>query len=105
DPGRYREDTESSDWEDRDPLIRIRNLLERQGAWTPSWEEELEERASQTIENAVEWAESIPEPTLDEMLDRMYAGSPHEGGRPPFDPTTGQVSGGPAGSRGGGSDE
>lgn len=73
DPGRYRADSESADWEERDPLIRVRNLLERQGAWTSSWEEDLEARASETIENAVEWAESIPEPTLDEMLERVFA--------------------------------
>ncbi len=72
DPGRYRADDESSDWEERDPLIRVRLLLERQGEWTQEWEEELEARSSEAIERAVEWAESIPEPTFAEMLERMY---------------------------------
>jgi pyruvate dehydrogenase E1 component alpha subunit len=73
DPGRYREETEGADWEERDPLIRVRTLLERQGAWTADWEEDLERQASDTIERAVEWAEAIPEPTFTEMLERMYA--------------------------------
>ncbi len=72
DPGRYRAEDESSDWEERDPLIRVRLLLERQGEWTPEWEEELEQRSSEAIERSVEWAESTPEPTVAEMLERMY---------------------------------
>jgi pyruvate dehydrogenase E1 component alpha subunit len=73
DPTRYREDVESSLWEAGDPLERVRRLLERQGSWTEDWESELEAAASDTIERAVEWAESVPPPTFDEMLHRMYA--------------------------------
>ncbi|MFZ0012848.1 MAG: pyruvate dehydrogenase (acetyl-transferring) E1 component subunit alpha [Acidimicrobiia bacterium] len=73
DPTRYREDHESLRWEAKDPLERVRRLLERQGAWTEAWETELEAAASDTIEKAVEWAEAVPPPTFDEMLHRMYA--------------------------------
>jgi pyruvate dehydrogenase E1 component alpha subunit len=73
DPGRYRDEAEGADWEERDPLTRVRSLLERQGAWTEEWEQDLERQASDTIERAVEWAEAIPEPTFTEMLERMYA--------------------------------
>jgi hypothetical protein len=54
-------------------LERVRRLLERQGSWTIEWQAELESQASETIESAVDWAESIPEPTFEEMLNRMYA--------------------------------
>lgn len=73
DPTRYREDEEGSRWEERDPLERVRKLLERQGSWTEDWQTELETQASEAIEAAVEWAESVPEPTFEEMLRRMYA--------------------------------
>lgn len=73
DPTRYRESDESVGWETRDPLERVRKLLERQGSWTEQWQQELEESASAVIEEAVEWAEAVPEPTFDEMLNRMYA--------------------------------
>jgi pyruvate dehydrogenase E1 component alpha subunit len=73
DPTRYRSDEEGARWEERDPLERVRLLLERQGSWTEGWQAELEREASERIESAVEWAESIPEPTFEEMLDRMYA--------------------------------
>lgn len=73
DPTRYREDAESESWDDKDPLHRVRRLLEHQGEWTPEWQEELERSAAERIEEAVEWAESVPEPTFSEMLHRMYA--------------------------------
>jgi pyruvate dehydrogenase E1 component alpha subunit len=73
DPTRYREEHEGSDWEERDPLERVRKLLERQGSWTEEWQAELETRASEAIEAAVEWAEAVPQPSFQEMLLRMYA--------------------------------
>ncbi len=73
DPTRYRADEEGADWEERDPLERVRKLLERQDAWDVEWQADLERQASETIESAVAWAESIPQPTFDEMINRMYA--------------------------------
>ena len=72
DPGRYRDEGESVDWEDKDPLERVRRLLERQGAWDVNWQAELERQASDAIESAVDWAEAVREPTFDEMINRMF---------------------------------
>jgi TPP-dependent pyruvate/acetoin dehydrogenase alpha subunit len=73
DPGRYREESEGETWAENDPLLRIQRLLDRQGAWSPEWQDELEREATEAIEAAVEWAESVPEPTFEEMLGRMFA--------------------------------
>lgn len=73
DPTRYREDDSDLEWEDKDPLLRVRLLLAKQGAWDPEWQAELEAEASATIETAVDWAESVPPPTFAEMLNRVYA--------------------------------
>ncbi len=73
DPTRYRPDSEDDEWEEKDPLTRVRRLLEQQGEWSEDWQSELEEQAALNIERAVEWAEAIPEPTFGEMLNRMYA--------------------------------
>lgn len=73
DPGRYRDDSEVEIWEARDPLERIRRLLERSGAWDAGWQHALETEASNRIEAAVSWAEGIPEPTAEEMFSRMFA--------------------------------
>jgi pyruvate dehydrogenase E1 component alpha subunit len=110
DPSRYRDSDEGEDWESRDPLIRVRNLLERQGSWSEEWQTELETQASNRIERAVEWAESVPPPTFQDMLARMYAEPTppllaqleSEGGRPPSIPPTGQGDGQQAGSEGAG---
>lgn len=73
DPGRYRKDDEVAAWEELDPLVRVRRLLERSGAWTESWQQSLETEASNRIEEAVAWAESVPEPEPDDMFKRMFA--------------------------------
>ncbi len=72
DPGRYREVGETNQWREKDPIERVRLLLEKAGGWTPQWQDELEERASGRIEAAVELAESLPEPTMEEMFGRMF---------------------------------
>lgn len=72
DPGRYRAESEDEEWVEKDPLARVRELLDRQGEWSEEWQEKLETEAAARIERAVEWAESVPEPTFEEMLDRMY---------------------------------
>jgi pyruvate dehydrogenase E1 component alpha subunit len=72
DPGRYRDEDEAAEWRERDPLQRVRLLLERAGGWTPEWQEELEVTASKRIEYAVTEAEALPEPTVAEMFGRMY---------------------------------
>ena len=73
DPGRYRDKAEVEEWRAKDPLKRVRILLEKSGAWTEAWQDELESRATSRIEEAVAIAEGLAKPTVDEMLDRMFA--------------------------------
>ncbi len=73
DPGRYRDDHQVAEWEARDPLERVRRLLERSGAWDSASQQSLEQEASQRIEAAVSWAEGVSPPTSEEMFRRMYA--------------------------------
>jgi 2-oxoisovalerate dehydrogenase E1 component alpha subunit len=72
DPSRYRDEDDTVEWREKDPLERVRLLLERAGGWTPAWQAELETRASDVIEEAVAMAEALPQPTAEEMLLRMY---------------------------------
>lgn len=73
DPTRYRPGSEDDEWEEKDPLTRVRRLLEQQGEWSEDWQSELEDQAALNIERAVEWAEAMPQPTFEEMFNRMYA--------------------------------
>jgi pyruvate dehydrogenase E1 component alpha subunit len=73
DPTRYRDHAELAEWEERDPLERVRRLLERSGSWSAQWQELLEQNSSQRIEAAVEWAESVPPPSPEDMFGRVFA--------------------------------
>jgi pyruvate dehydrogenase E1 component alpha subunit len=72
DPSRYRDEDENVEWRRRDPLERVRLLLERAGGWTPEWQAELEATAAEKIEDAVAEAEALPQPGAEEMFLRMY---------------------------------
>jgi pyruvate dehydrogenase E1 component alpha subunit len=72
DPGRYRDTAEEEEWRAKDPLRRVRILLEHAGTWTEAWQEELESTATSRVEEAVAIAEGLPEPTIDEMFGRMF---------------------------------
>jgi pyruvate dehydrogenase E1 component alpha subunit len=76
DPGRYRDETEVEEWARKDPLERVRLLLEKAGGWSEQWQAQLETEASETIEEAVRWAESVPAPTRSEMVGRMFHETP-----------------------------
>ncbi len=73
DPDRYRSADEAQSWRERDPLLRVRRLFEKAGEWSSAWESEIDESASAKIEQAVNEAESLPQPTREEMFERMYA--------------------------------
>jgi pyruvate dehydrogenase E1 component alpha subunit len=73
DPGRYRNADDAEPWREKDPLLRVRRLLEKANGWTEEWQEELEREATGRIEAAVAAAEHVPEPTAEEMLGRMFA--------------------------------
>ncbi len=73
DPARYRDQDDAAGWRDKDPLTRVRLLLERAGGWDPNWQSQIEQAATERIEAAVVEAEALPEPTVDEMFARMYA--------------------------------
>ncbi|MGH8870564.1 MAG: pyruvate dehydrogenase (acetyl-transferring) E1 component subunit alpha [Acidimicrobiia bacterium] len=72
DPDRYRDEEEAARWRERDPIERVRLLLERAGGWSAEWQTELEEGAAQRIEEAVTSAEDLSQPGVEEMFRRMY---------------------------------
>ena len=51
DHGKYRPGAHVDEWRQRDPLERVRLYLERREAWSPDWQDELEQAASAEIES------------------------------------------------------
>jgi pyruvate dehydrogenase E1 component alpha subunit len=76
DANRYRSPEAVDMWKERDPLERLRRLLESWERWTPAWQEELERESSEQIEHAVEVAEAIPTFSAGEIFDATFAELP-----------------------------
>lgn len=72
DPGRYRTKEEEVEWDERDPLDRVRRYLVAQDAWDAELESEALARASAEVELAVARAEGIPEPDAGEAFEAMF---------------------------------
>jgi pyruvate dehydrogenase E1 component alpha subunit len=73
DANRYRTKEEIAEWKTRDPIPRMRARLLENGLFSEAELVELENRARQDIEEAVAFAESCPEPSIDELTTDVYA--------------------------------
>lgn len=72
DPERYRKQEEVKKWEEHDPIGVFHAHLTRNKKATAKALEEIEARAKDDIQKAVEFAEASPEPGLDTLFDNVY---------------------------------
>lgn len=73
DPERYRKAEEVKKWQENDPIgIFNKYLLDKKIA-TRKALDELEARADEEVNKAVEFAETSPEPAMDELFTDIYA--------------------------------
>lgn len=73
DPERYRKAEEVKHWQENDPIgIFNKQLLEKKVA-TRKVLDEIEARAEEEIIKAVEFAETSPEPAMEELYSDIYA--------------------------------
>ena len=73
DPERYRTKDEVTKWQDGDPIGRYRNLLIEKGIATETMLVELEGKAEKEVADAVEFAETSPEPEPEALFADIYA--------------------------------
>lgn len=72
DPERYRKAEEVKKWQENDPIgIFNKYLLDKKIA-TRKQLDEIEARAEQEVNEAVEFAENSPEPTMEELFTNVY---------------------------------
>lgn len=76
DPSKYRLEEEVEAWRTRDPILRFRRFLERQGLWDEDMEKELREELSEHVSQAVEMAEAAGPPSWETLLQDVYAEQP-----------------------------
>jgi pyruvate dehydrogenase E1 component alpha subunit len=73
DAKKYRTREEETEWKKKDPIERFRNVLIHEGLLTEEQAEKLKKEAKDEIENAVEFAKNSPEPTLDDLMEDVFA--------------------------------
>lgn len=75
DPTKYRTDDEVEYWKKRDPILRIRIYLTKNGLWNDKMENDLNDQNLKLIDAAVEKAESF-KPDPKSMFQNVYSSMP-----------------------------
>jgi TPP-dependent pyruvate/acetoin dehydrogenase alpha subunit len=65
-------------WEKRDPIEMYRRWLTKRAKVNAGMLERIDEVAARQVDEAVEYAESLPYPKGDTVTDRLFAPSPHD---------------------------
>lgn len=72
DPERYRKPEEVHQWQENDPIGIYRRYLVEHSIATDEELNEQDNQAAQTVEEAVQFAETSPEPTPDQLYANIY---------------------------------
>ncbi len=76
DPTRYRDTALVEHWAQRDPIVRFRAYLEREGHWDASSEDALQQELDEAITNAIRVAEAAPPPEPASVFSHVYGEMP-----------------------------
>lgn len=76
DPDRYRSQTEVEEWRRRDPVDRMRKLLERRRLWSESQEEALLAESTVLFDTALRNLEDAEQPGREDIIRHTYARIP-----------------------------
>jgi hypothetical protein len=72
DPEEYRTKDEVEEWRERDPIQAFAKRLQDEDVVTKEQFEELDEKAIETVDEAVRFADESPFPDLDALYDDVY---------------------------------
>jgi pyruvate dehydrogenase E1 component alpha subunit len=73
DAQRYRTREEVESWKKKDPIARFRAYLLKEGVLSEDEIQQIDKEAHELIEEAVAFAESSPEPRVEEIMEGVYA--------------------------------
>jgi len=73
--GTYRSKEELEEHMKRDPIALLRTDMEKRGEWSDADMTKLDEELKATVEDAYNFADASPEPTLDTLHEDVYAES------------------------------
>ena len=72
DATRYRSEKEVKIWEKKDPISRLKSYMMKNKIWSEEKEKKLLEEIELQITKAVEEAEKMPAPTIEDMFNYMF---------------------------------
>jgi pyruvate dehydrogenase E1 component alpha subunit len=72
-PSFYRSREEEAAWKDRDPILRCRRFLQKQGWWSAAWEESVRSEQSGIVQDAIAKAEQTPPPAPETLFEDIWA--------------------------------
>lgn len=72
DATRYRSREEVEEWKARDPVLRLKLFMEKNGIWTEQYQKEIEEKARVIVDEAVKKEETIERPYPKDMFAYTY---------------------------------
>jgi 2-oxoglutarate dehydrogenase complex dehydrogenase (E1) component-like enzyme len=72
DPEEYRTKDEVEEWRERDPIQAFAKRLQDEDVVSKDQYEELDEKAIETVDEAVRFADQSPFPDLDSLYDDVY---------------------------------
>ena len=73
DPTKYRKEEEIEEWKSRDPVIRLEKYLAGKGLWDKNREGEFRAEAEEKINRAVQEAEAVPPPAVEDIFRYTYS--------------------------------
>jgi pyruvate dehydrogenase E1 component alpha subunit len=76
DPTRYRDSSVEAEWQGRDPIRRFRRYLDHKGIWSDAQDEETRKELEAEVNAAFRWAEKLPPPELETLVEDVYAEVP-----------------------------
>ncbi len=72
DASRYRSASELEAWKKKDPIIRMQKFMLSKGLWSAAYEKQLLEKTNKKVSDAVAKAESVEQPSVNDMFDYTY---------------------------------
>lgn len=73
DPSKYRDQEESEERREYDPITRLERLMENSGYWDDDWAQSIHDEAAEEVEEAVKEMESMPPPDVNDIYDYIFA--------------------------------
>lgn len=73
DPERYRQSAEIKKWQENDPIGVFHHYLTNNGIASPEELDDIDHRVENEVQQAVQFAESSPNPSPDSLFDNIYA--------------------------------